>query len=124
MRTLLLIGAGGFIGSAARYLTSIFVTRQFSSSFPYGTLTVNITGSLLIGLIFGLSERFNWPAPDWRLFLATGFCGGFTTFSSFSYETINILRDGDWFLGLANIALSVILCLVATVAGTLIIRLI
>ena len=124
IRTLFLIGTGGFIGSVFRYLSSIYVNKLFDSSFPYGTLTVNIVGSLLIGLIFGFSDRFNWLTPEWRFFLATGFCGGFTTFSTFSYETIILLREGDWFLGFANISFSVIVCLAATFLGNLLVRII
>jgi len=124
IRTLLLIGTGGFIGSVSRYLTSIYVNKLFDSSFPYGTLTVNIAGSLLIGLLFGFSDRFNWFTPEWRFFLAAGFCGGFTTFSTFSYETIILLREGDWFLGFGNISLSVIVCLAATFLGNLLVRII
>ena len=124
IKTLFLIGTGGFIGSVFRYLTSVYVNKLLDSSFPYGTLTVNVVGSFVIGLIFGLSDRFNWFTPEWRYFLATGICGGFTTFSSFSFETINLLREGDWFLGISNISLSLVLCLVATFFGGLLIRII
>ncbi len=124
IRTLFLIGAGGFLGSVFRYLTSIYVNKLLDSTFPYGTLTVNVAGSFVIGLIFGLSDRFNWLTPEWRFFLATGICGGFTTFSTFSFETINLLREGDWFLGISNISLSLVFCLVATFSGGLLIRII
>lgn len=123
-KTLILIGIGGFIGSISRYLTSIYVSKLFDSTFPYGTLTVNFVGSLLIGVIFGFSDRFNWLTPDWRFFLATGFCGGYTTFSTFSYETINLLREGDWYLGFGNVSLSVIICLGATFIGNFLVRII
>lgn len=124
IRTLFLIGTGGFIGSVFRYLTTVYVNRLMDSSFPYGTLTVNVAGSFIIGLIFGLSDRFNLFTPEWRYFLATGICGGFTTFSAFSFETINLLREGDWFLGISNISLSIVFCLLATFFGGLLIRII
>lgn len=95
-RILLLVGAGGLIGSVARYLTASYFTKAFPSSFPYGTFVVNIVGCLIIGIIYGLSERFNWLTPEWRLFLVTGICGGFTTFSSFAYENIKLIQEGQF----------------------------
>lgn len=95
-RILLLVGAGGLIGSVARYLTASYFTKAVPSSFPYGTFVVNIVGCLIIGIIYGLSERFNWLTPEWRLFLATGVCGGFTTFSSFAYENIKLVQEGNF----------------------------
>lgn len=97
-RILLLVGTGGLIGSIARYLTASYFTKVFPSSFPYGTFIVNIVGCLIIGIIYGLSERFNWLTPEWRLFLATGICGGFTTFSSFAYENIKLIQDGNFLI--------------------------
>ena len=96
-RILLLIGAGGFIGSVARYATASWFTKLFPSSFPYGTFVANIIGCLAIGIIYGLSERYNWLTPEWRFFLATGLCGGYTTFSSFAYENINLLQSSNYF---------------------------
>ena len=95
-RTIILIGLGGLLGSIARYLAASFFTKIFSSSFPYGIFIVNIIGCLLIGIIYGLSERFNWFTPDLRIFLATGFCGGFTTFSAFAIENINLLQTSQY----------------------------
>jgi CrcB protein len=95
-RIFLLIGAGGFIGSIARYLTTSWFTKLFPSTFPYGTFTANIIGCLVIGIIYGLSERFNWLTPEWRFFLVTGVCGGYTTFSSFAYENINLLQSSNY----------------------------
>ena len=97
-RILFLIGTGGFLGSIARYFTALILTRHFPSSFPYGTFAANIIGCLIIGIVFGLSERFNWLTPEWRIFLTTGFCGGFTTFSSFAYENIRLLQKGDYLI--------------------------
>lgn len=99
MKLLLLVGAGGFAGSIARYALSRTVESQLLSSFPWGTFAVNIIGCFVIGLIYGFAVK-NLMSPEWRLLLATGFCGGFTTFSSFSYETMTLLQDGQlWYVG-------------------------
>lgn len=92
LQSILMVGAGGFLGSIFRYLISFYININWSSNFPFGTLFVNLAGSFLIGIIIAatLSEHFNQPM---RLFLATGFCGGFTTFSSFSYEFFSLLQN-------------------------------
>lgn len=95
-RILFLIGTGGLIGSIARYLTATYFTKVFPSAFPYGTFVVNIVGCLITGIVFGLSERFSWLTPEWRFFIATGICGGFTTFSSFAYENIKLIQEGNF----------------------------
>lgn len=122
MRLIFAIGAGSFIGGVSRYLLSQFVQVRFYSAFPYGTLFVNILGCLLIGIVFGLSERGNM-SPDWRLFLATGILGGFTTFSAFSNETVSMLRDGQFLPASIYIGASIILGLLATIIGIFIIKL-
>ncbi len=116
MKIILAIGAGSFLGGVSRYLISQFVQAKFLSTFPFGTFVVNITGCLLIGLVFGLSERGN-ISPEWRLFLATGFLGGFTTFSAFSNETIAMLRDGQLLSAATYVGASVLVGLVATFIG-------
>jgi CrcB protein len=94
-----LVGLGGFLGSVARYLASLAALRLGAASFPAGTLAINVAGSLLIGLIYGWSAATGGIAPGWRLFLATGFCGGFTTFSAFSFECITLLKEGNlWYV--------------------------
>lgn len=95
-RNIILVGIGSMLGGVSRYLAAFFLTRPLPSAFPYGTFAVNIVGCLVIGLIYGFAERFNWFSPDLRLFLATGFCGGFTTFSSFAYENVQLLQDKDY----------------------------
>src|SRR6185312_10780061 len=95
MKPLLLIGAGGAIGSICRYLMTICVSKHMTIAFPMGTFLVNISGCFVIGLLFGLATRYAWLDADWRLFLITGICGGYTTFSSFSYESIQLIRQGD-----------------------------
>jgi len=122
MKLILAIGAGSFIGGVLRYLLSQFIQTKFFSTFPFGTLGVNIIGCFLIGLVFGLSDRGNM-SQEWRLFLATGLIGGFTTFSAFSNETVGLLRDGQLWYAAAYIAASIVLGLVATFIGITIIKL-
>jgi CrcB protein len=109
-----LIGLGGALGSIGRYLVAQYVQSRFmGSTFPYGTLIVNITGCFLIGLIFGLLSKSD-ILSEWKLFLVTGICGGYTTFSAFSYESITLLRNGEISHFCLYIAGSVILGLIAT----------
>lgn len=122
MKLVFLIGLGSFIGGICRYLSTQFIQNKYLSAFPYGTLLVNITGCFVIGLVFGLSEKVNLH-PEWRLFLATGFCGGFTTFSAFSNETLGLLRDGQFWSAGLYVAASVIFGLIATFAGISIFKL-
>jgi CrcB protein len=120
-RFVILVGIGGLLGSVARYLAAAFISKTILSAFPYGTFAVNVVGCLIIGLVLGLSERFDW-VPEWRLFLATGFCGGFTTFSSFAYENILLLQDKDYFTFAAYSIGSFGLGLLATLVGLAVVR--
>lgn len=122
MKILLIIGIGGFIGSISRYLVTLFVQNKFLATFPFGTLSVNIMGCFLIGLVYALSEKGNITA-EWRLFLITGMLGGFTTFSSFSNETVSMLRDAQYGFALLYISCSVIIGLLATFFGIFLIKL-
>jgi CrcB protein len=122
MKILFAIGAGSFIGGIFRYLLSQFVHSRILLVFPFGTLAVNIIGCFLIGLVYGISERDNMSA-EWRLFLATGILGGFTTFSAFSYETVSLLREGQLWYALAYISSSVFIGLLATFIGISVIKL-
>jgi CrcB protein len=121
-RIFYIVGIGGFIGSVARYYSQLFVTRIYPSTLPYGTFAINVSGCFLIGIIYALSERGNVLSPEWRLFLATGFCGGFTTFSSFSYESLNLVRDGEFFYLSLYVVASVIIGFAAIYFGMLLIK--
>ncbi len=110
---------GGALGSAARFALSAWVDGKAGGEFPWGTFTVNVIGSFVIGFVAGISgpdSRFMVPEVV-RVFIMVGILGGFTTFSSFSLQTMNLLLSGQWLWGAGNILLSVILCLLATVGG-------
>jgi len=124
LKTLLFIGSGSFLGGIARYLTARTVQNSFASAFPYGTMVVNVLGCLLIGLIFGVSERTNLINDEWRIFLTVGFCGGFTTFSTFANENMTLLRDGNFFYFALYTGLSVFLGLIAVFFGNALTKLI
>jgi len=119
-----MIGSGGFLGSIARFLSTKYVQNIFLSSFPWGTFLVNITGCLLIGIFYGIFERSAYLSAEWRLFLTVGFCGGFTTFSSFANENLVLIRDGEFFYFLLYTGLSIFLGLSATYLGNLITKLV
>lgn len=119
MKIILLAGSGGFIGSVARYGLQQLTQRLVPGIFPLGTLLVNITGCFAIGLIYGFAGRQVLFSSDWKLFLAIGLCGGFTTFSSFSYENIRLLQDGHALQALIYITASIIIGLAVTYAGIL-----
>ena len=118
----LLILLGGGAGSLARYLAGSAITGRLGARFPIGTMVVNVTGCFLIGLVMTLlTERFQ-PHPYWRLLLVVGFLGGYTTFSSFEWETYSAVRAGGFWLGLANVAGSVAFGYTAVWLGALLAR--
>ena len=121
MVKILLLISGGAIGTLARYSVSGVVHRWFGSSFPFGTLAVNLIGSLIIGFLWGLFER-EALTPNIRSFLFIGVLGGFTTFSSFSLETYNLLRDGETKWALVNILANNIVGLLLVFAGLVLAR--
>jgi CrcB protein len=123
IKTLLLVGSGGFLGSISRFLASRFIQENLPVAFPLGTFLVNITGCFLIGLIYGFSERSSLLTTGWKMFLAVGFCGGFTTFSTFANENLALLRDGEFFYFLLYTGLSIFLGITATFLGVIITRL-
>jgi CrcB protein len=117
LKNYLLVFAGGGIGASARYWLSGAVYRFLPINFPYGNLFVNISGCFAIGLIMTLMEERFLSEPSLRIFLTIGILGGFTTFSSFSYETIALFRDAEVLRASLNIAASVFGCLAATTLG-------
>lgn len=119
MTAYLWVALGGALGSMSRYGAARLVARLIDGPFPWGTLCVNVTGSLLIGFLAGaiVPDGRLTLAPDARAFLLIGVLGGFTTFSSFSLETLNLVRDGEWLWAATNVAGSIALCLGAVWLG-------
>jgi CrcB protein len=116
-KVLLVIGSGSFLGGISRYLVSRYIQNTIVSAFPFGSFIVNLAGCFLIGLFYGLSERGSLSNAELRLFLTVGFCGGFTTFSTFSNENLAMLRDGSFYYFTLYTGLSVFLGLAATYGG-------
>lgn len=119
MVTYLWIGLGSALGGMGRYWCSEVFVKTYGDTFPWGTIFVNVSGSLAIGALATLlgPDGKLLASPDVRAFLMIGICGGYTTFSSFSLQTLNLLRDGHWLGAGANIMLSVILCVSAVWIG-------
>ena len=122
LRTLLFIGMGSFIGGIARFLLARWVQGGTGSSFPFGTLAVNVLGCLAIGLLYGIFERGNLMNPDLRLFLTVGLCGGFTTFSTFVHENFSLFQTGNLLHFILYTTLSCGLELAAACLGHLIVK--
>lgn len=117
----LYIALGGALGSMGRYAVGVAFASRLGSFFPWATLTVNVAGSFLIGLLaFLCGTEGRWTLPEaWRLFFLVGLCGGFTTFSSFSLQTLELLQQGESVRAFLNVAASVIVCLAAVFVGYL-----
>ncbi|WP_417694501.1 fluoride efflux transporter CrcB [Roseibium sp.] len=123
MKHLLLVMLGGGIGAGGRHLFGLFALRLLGSGFPFGTLGVNVVGSLVMGLFIGWMAKTDMGGlQDLRYFFATGLLGGFTTFSSFSLDTVFLWERGDTVLALAYVALSVALSIAAVFAGLMLMR--
>ena len=123
VKSLMIVGLGGFIGTAGRFLISRYFQIHYTSVFPWGTFVVNIIGCFLIGIIFGISEKGDFFSPDVRLFLTVGICGGFTTFSSLSNDAFLLLRQQEWLRFAIYTSFSFFLGLLAVYAGRLILKL-
>lgn len=117
MTRFLLVCLGGAIGSGARYLTALAAASAFGSAFPFGTLIVNVAGSFLLAFLMHVGTSTELLSADVRLMLTTGVMGGFTTYSTFNYETTSYFREGAWAVGMMNLAATVVGCLVAGFAG-------
>lgn len=118
MQQFFIVGIGSFLGGGLRYLISVFFNQKINPDFPYATLSVNLLGCLLIGVFYGLFEK-SLISNDWKLFLTTGLCGGFTTFSAFSNEALQLFKQGNITAMLIYILISIIIGIVLTYAGYL-----
>ena len=111
------IAVGSALGGMGRYLLGGLVQRAVGGTFPFGTLVINVTGSFLLGAILRYGVDTPTLTPELRAFLTVGFCGGYTTFSTFSYEAVALLEDGEWSRASLYVALSLLLSLIATFLG-------
>lgn len=116
------ISVGAIVGASARYFLSGFVARHFSTAFPYGTLFINITGSIILGFFLIYSTERVLLDPRWRLLVAIGFCGSYTTFSSYAFESFALMEQSQWLMLGLNILASNVLCLAAVLAGAMLAR--
>lgn len=122
MKEILLLGFGGFAGTTLRYGVQHFASKYLAIAFPWGTFLVNISGCFLIGLLYGIASKEQWLTAEWRLLLITGFCGGYTTFSTFAYENVTMLQQSNY-TGFTLYSISTFgLCLLSVFAGLSIIK--
>ncbi len=122
MQTVLLISLGALVGANLRYLVGQYAARLLPSSLPYGTLLVNITGSFILAVFLVWTTERVLADPRWRLLIAVGFCGGYTTFSSYAYESFALFEQGQWVTCALNILANNVLCLIGTVLGAMLAR--
>jgi CrcB protein len=112
----LIVFAGAGAGGAARYALGLWIERMAGTGFPWGTLAINVTGSLILGFAYAWLEGIG-ASPEWRLLLGIGFCGGYTTFSTFSWESVRLIQGGAWGAAAAYVVASVVLSLAAVLLG-------
>ena len=122
MQELLIISLGAIVGANARYLISRYAARVLGPVFPYGTLIINITGSAIVGFFIVWTSERVLVDPRWRLLVVVGFCGAFTTFSSYAFETVAYFEQGQWLLLWTNILTNNLLCLLGALAGMVMAR--
>ncbi len=122
MRAYLWVSLGAVFGAGARYALSRYIAKIFSPDFPYGTLLINITGSFLLGLFMIWTTERVFADPKWRLLIAIGFCGSYTTFSSYAFESFALFEQGHWGLFAANVVGNNLLCLLGVLAGAALAR--
>jgi CrcB protein len=122
MKSILFIATGSGLGGVLRYSVHLLVQRFYPSAFPVATLVVNIVGCFLIGIFFSLAQKAGTLSPDAKLFLVTGFCGGFTTFSAFSLDSISLFKSGQLIHFLLYLTGSIVFSIMATIAGMYIAR--
>lgn len=124
VRSALIIGIGGFLGTVARYLIGRYFQVGLSSAFPWGTLVVNLLGCLIIGVIYGVTEKGDYLSPDVRLFLTVGICGGFTTFSSLANDAFLLIRQEEWIRFVLYSGISFTVGLFAVYFGRLVVKMV
>jgi CrcB protein len=122
LQDILLISLGAVAGANARYFLSRWIAKNYSIAFPYGTLLINVTGSLILGFFLAWATERVLADPRWRLLIAVGFCGSYTTFSSYAFETMSYFQQGLWPLMLVNIFANNLLSLAAVLAGAALTR--
>ena len=122
LQSMLIVGAGSFVGGALRFFISHFMKPLYSGGFPWSTLSVNLVGCLLFGIIYGLFYRFSSPANSWCLLLTTGLCGGFTTFSTFAFEGLQMWHNGNPFEFIVYATTSVLAGLLLMYVGMWIVK--
>lgn len=122
LRTIFIVGTGGFIGSIMRYLVQFYIEKVMSSSFPLGTLIANILGSFIIGVVFALAEKGDLMSSEWRIFLTVGICGGFTTFSAFAYNNMIMIKENSFFQLFLNIGSNLFFGILAVYIGIILVR--
>jgi CrcB protein len=121
-KTVTYVAVGSVIGGVSRFLLQQYIQRRVESTFPYGTLVVNLLGCFIIGIVVGLADKGSLMSPQTRIFWATGICGGFTTFSSFINENHSMLLDGELLNTFAYITISIVAGLIATALGLFLIK--
>ena len=122
LRTIFIVGTGGFIGSVMRYMVQFYIEKGMSSSFPLGTLLANILGSFIIGVVFALAEKGDLMSSEWRIFLTVGICGGFTTFSAFAYNNMIMIKENSFFQLFLNIGSNLFFGILAVYIGIILVR--
>lgn len=122
MLAYLWISLGAVVGASARYFISRLVAKVATASFPFGTLLINITGSFILGLFLVWSTERALPDPRWRLLIAIGFCGSYTTFSSYAFESFALFEQGNYLLFASNVLANNVLCLAGVLAGAIVAR--
>ena len=122
LKNLLIVGAGGFIGSVMRYLVQIYVEKGLVSTFPWGTFIANVAGSFIIGIVYALAEKGSLMNSEWRMFLAVGICGGFNTFSSFAFNNFMMIEERSIGQMLLNVGGSLFFGIMAVYLGIILVR--
>ena len=120
MEKYVVVGVGGFMGSIARFWLATYIGQRMGTRFPYGTFLINVSGSFLIGVVMTVLTERTHLSPTWRYLIPIGFIGGYTTFSTFEFETLRAIQDGQFTIGLLNIVLSVVVGFLMVWAGAMV----